>query len=105
GRDGGDAQPLVDHRSLRVIDAGDDVVDAEVLASDPGDEDVRVVAARDGGNCRRLLDARLDEPVAIEPDAAAGRPGAARPAATEGVGAAVDDGNGVASGDELVCQR
>ena len=58
-----------------VVDAGDDVLDAEVLVGDAGDEDVRVVAARDRGDGAGLLDARLDESVAVEPDALDGRPG------------------------------
>ena len=50
GRDGRDAEPLVDQRAPRVVDAGDDALDAEVLAGDAGREDVRVVAAGDRGD-------------------------------------------------------
>ena len=61
GRDGGDAEPLVDQGPAGVVDAGDHVFDAEGLAGDAGDEDVRVVAVGHRGDRAGLLDARLAE--------------------------------------------
>ena len=68
-------EPLVDHRPPRVVDAGDDLLDAEVLPGDAGDEDVGVVAAGHRGDGAGLLDAGLDQPVAVEADALHGLPG------------------------------
>jgi hypothetical protein len=48
-RHGGDAEALVDLGAARVVDARDDVLDAEGLARDPRGEDVGVVTAGDGG--------------------------------------------------------
>src|ERR687898_2800288 len=45
GGDGGDAQALVDDGPARVVDAGDDPVDAERLTRHARREDVGVVAA------------------------------------------------------------
>ena len=56
--DGGDAEALVDRGPARVVDAGDDPLDAVGLPGDAGDEDVRVVAVGDGGQRPGLLDAR-----------------------------------------------
>ena len=47
GGHGRDAEPLVDLGALGVVDAGDDVLDAELLAGHPGGDDVGVVAAED----------------------------------------------------------
>ena len=58
GGDGRDAEPLVDLGAAGVVDAGDDLLDAERLAGDPGRDDVGVVAAGDGGEGVGLLDAR-----------------------------------------------
>ena len=49
GGDRRDAEPLVDLGPPGVVDPGDDVLDAEGLAGDPGGDDVGVVAAADGG--------------------------------------------------------
>ncbi len=57
GRDRRDAEPLVDQRTPGVVDAGDDALDAEVLAGDAGREDVGVVTARDRGDGFGSLDA------------------------------------------------
>ena len=46
--DGGDAEPLVDLGAAGVVDAGDDLLDAERLAGDTRGDDVGVVAAGDG---------------------------------------------------------
>ena len=59
GRDRRDAEALVDQRAPRVVDAGDDVLDAVGLAGDPGAQDVGVVAARHRGESPGLLDAGL----------------------------------------------
>ena len=67
--DGGDAEPLVDLGAAGVVDAGDDVLDAERLAGHPGREDVGVVAAGDGGEGVGVVDAGL----------VAGCPGRSRP--------------------------
>ena len=50
GGDRGDAEAFVDRGPPRIVDAGDDVLDAEGLAGDAGDEDVGVVATGDGGD-------------------------------------------------------
>ena len=55
--DGRDAESLVDDRPAGVVDAGDDPLDAEGLAGDPGREDVGVVAVgdrRDGASASRM---------------------------------------------------
>ncbi len=95
GRDGRDAEPLVDLGPLRVVDAGDDVLDAEGLAGDPRGDDVGVVAAADRGERVGLLDAGLDQGLAVEADARspAGRGSLAE--AAEGERVLVDDGDGV----------
>ncbi len=59
GRDRRDAEPLVDERAARVVDAGDDALDAVRLACDPGAQDVGVVAVRHGREGAGLVDARL----------------------------------------------
>ena len=68
-------EALVDLGAARVVDAGDDVLDAEGLAGHPGGEDVGVVAAADRGEGVRALDPGLDEVVAVEADAGDGRAG------------------------------
>ena len=68
-RDRRDAEPLIDRGPPRVVDAGHDPLDAERLAGDPGDHDVRVVPVRDRGQSSGLLDAGLREAVSVEPDA------------------------------------
>jgi hypothetical protein len=69
GGDGGDAEPLVDLGTSRVVDPGHHVVDAEGLAGHPGGQDVGVVAAADGGERLRLLDPGLAQGVPVEADA------------------------------------
>ena len=75
GRDGGDAQALVDLRAPRVVDAGDDLLDAVGLARDAGGEDVAVVAAADGREGLGARDARGLEGLAVEADAGDGLAG------------------------------
>ena len=98
-------EPLVDHRPARVVDAGDDVVDAEALPGHPGDQDVGVVAAGDRGHGAGLLDAGLDQAVAVEPDALHRPSGEVRAQAVERLGPAVDDGDGVAVLEEGDAER
>ena len=69
GRDGRDAEALVDERAARVVDAGDDVLDAVGLAGDAGAQDVGVVAVRHRGESPGLVDAGLREVVAVEAEA------------------------------------
>ena len=95
-------EALVDQRAPRVVDAGDDPLDPEVLAGDAGGEDVRVVAAGDRGDGAGALDAGLDQVVAVEAEAddllAAEVLGQAL---AERVGVLVDDGDRVASFSRL----
>ena len=63
GRDGGDAEPLVDLGPAGVVDPGHDVLDAERLAGDPRGDDVGVVAAADRGERVGSLDPRVLEHV------------------------------------------
>ena len=95
GRDGRDAEPLVDQRAPRVVDAGDDVLDAVGLAGDPGAQDVGVVAARDRRERLGLGDAGRLEVVAVEPEADHGGAGEVRRQAAERPGVLVDDRDGV----------
>ena len=99
-RDRRDAEPLVDRGSPRVVDAGHDPLDAERLAGDPGDHDVRVVPVRDGRESSGLLDAGLREAVAVEPDAGDRLTGEALPQAVERLGTLVNDRDRVAGVDE-----
>ena len=57
--DRGYAEPFVDLGAARVVDAGDDVVDAELLARDTRGDDVGVVAAGDRRERVGVLDAGL----------------------------------------------
>ena len=98
-------EALVDRRPPRVVDPGHDVLDAEGLAGDPGDEDVGVVAVGDRRQRRRLLDAGLDQPVAVEADAVDGLAGEVRTEPGERLGPPVDDGHGVPAVDEGVAER
>ncbi len=68
GRNGGDADSLVDRRSTLVVDPSDDTFDLERLASDAGHHDVRVVTVRD--RCERLgtLDTGLAQSRLVETD-------------------------------------
>ena len=70
---GGDAESLVDRRPTRIVDSGDDMLDAEGLPGNTGDEDVGVVATGDG--CDRAVrgDPGLGQHVAVEADAHHGR--------------------------------
>ena len=74
GGDGGDAEALVDLGAAGVVDAGDDVLDAVLLARDAGREDVGVVAAGDGGERVGVVDARGPQGVAVEADPRDGAP-------------------------------
>ena len=58
GRDRRDAEALVDQRPARVVDAGDDVLDAVGLARDAGAQDVGVVAVRHRGESTGLRRSR-----------------------------------------------
>jgi hypothetical protein len=98
GGDRGDAQALVDGSPARVVDAGDDLLDAVGLASDAGDEDVGVVAVRDGRQRVGAVDARLGQPVAVEADPDDGGTGEALAEAAEGPLLAIDDRSGVPRG-------
>ena len=71
--DRGDAQALVDRGASRIVDARNDVLDAERLAGDAGDEDVGVVATGDRGDGAVGGDAGGGEHVAVESDADHGR--------------------------------
>ena len=97
-RDGGDrrdAEPLVDRSPARVVDAGDDPLDLEGLAGDPGRHDVRVVAAGHRRQRTGLLDAGLLERVAVEAEADDPVAAEAGRQAPERVLALVDDRDGV----------
>ena len=82
-RHGGDAEALVDRGTTRVVDPGDDPLDAERLARHAGDEDVRVVAVGHRGHRFGALDAGLDQPVAVEADPGDRRAAEVRPEAFE----------------------
>src|SRR5215468_2616805 len=69
GRDGRNAEPLIDLGAAGVVDSGGDALYAERLSRDPRGDDVRVVAAAHGGEGMSFLDAGLDQHVAVEPDA------------------------------------
>ena len=66
GRDGGDAEPLIDLRAAGIVDPGHDVRDVERLAGHAGGQDVGVVAAGDRREGVRLGDAGLLEGVPVE---------------------------------------
>jgi hypothetical protein len=104
-RDRRDAETLVDLGPVRVVDTGDDVLDAERLAHHPGREDVRVVAVGDRGERERVLDPRLAQRVAVEPEAGDLVPAELRVQASERLGVLVDDGHRVAVVLEALRQR
>ena len=81
------------------------MLDAERLAGHPGDEHVGVVAVGHRGQRRRLLDAGLDQPVAVEADALDGLAGEVRTEPGERLGSPIDDGDGVAGVEDGVGQR
>ena len=91
--DGGDAEALVDLGAARVVDARHDVLDAVLLARDAGGEDVRVVAARDGGEGVGVVDAGGPQGVAVEADPGDGAPLERGAEATERGLVLVDDGD------------
>ena len=93
GGHGGDAEPLVDLGATRVVDAGDDVLDAVLLPCDAGGEDVGVVTARDGGERVRLVDAGGPQGVAVEADPRHGAAVEARAQPAERGLVLVDDGD------------
>src|SRR5262249_40526396 len=95
GGDGGDAEALVDDGPPRVVDPGDDTLDAERLVRDAGAQDVRVVAARHRREGAGIVDAGLGEDVLVEPETGDGL-ATEGPEAPELVGALVDDGDRVA---------
>ncbi len=97
GRDGGDAQALVDLGAARVVDPGRDVLDAEHLPGHPGGDDVGVVAAADRGEGARLLDAGLAQGVLVEADTGHPPTGEAGAQTSEGRRVLVDDGDRVTS--------
>ena len=66
GGHGGDAEPLVHLGPAGVVDPGDHVLDAEGLPDHPGGEDVGVVAGGDRGEPLGLLDAGLQQHLAVE---------------------------------------
>src|SRR5919112_767008 len=66
GGHGRDTEALVDRSALRVVDPGDDPLDAEGLPGDPGRDDVGVVTAGDRGEGVGLLRAGFDEDLAVE---------------------------------------
>ena len=96
-RHGRDAEPLVDHRTAGVVDAGHDPLDAEGLAGDASRHDVRVVAARHRGEGPRVGDARLHEDVAVEAEPDDRGPAEALRQAAERLAALVDDRDRVAA--------
>ncbi len=85
GGDGRDPEAQVDLGAPRVVDTGDDVGDLVGFAGDPGSEDVRVVAARDGGECAGLGRVRSVERAAVEARSDDGRPRPALRQAAEGL--------------------
>ena len=95
GRDGRDAEPLVDHRAARVVDARHDAVDLEGLACDACRHDVGVVAARDRRHRAGVADAGLLERVAVEAEADDAIAAEALRQPAERVLLLVDDGDGV----------
>ena len=98
GGDGRDAETLVDGGAAGVVDPGDDPLDPVGLPGDAGDEDVRVVAVRHGGEGAGLLDAGLGEPVAVEADADDLLAGEVEGQAPERPLLPIDHGDGVARG-------
>ena len=103
--DRGDAEPLVDLGAAGVVDAGDDLVDAERLARDTRGDDVGVVAARDGRERVGATDAGLLQDLLVEAvtgDLVAVEPG---PEPPEAVGLAVDHGDRVVALLEAPGQR
>ena len=95
GGDGRDPEPLVDQRAARVVDAGDDVLDAVGLACDAGAEDVGVVAAGDRRERAGLVDAGGREVIAVEAEADDGLAAEVLRETAEGARVLVDDGHGV----------
>ena len=96
---------MVDRRPAGVVDAGHDPLDAEVLAGDPSDEHVGVVAARHRRHRGRPLDPRLDQPVAVEPDALDGLAAEVVAEPVERLAPAVDDRHGVPEVEQGVAER
>ena len=104
-RDRGDAEALVDLGAAGVVDAGDDLLDAEGLPGHPRRDDVGVVAAADGREGVGALDAGLGQHGLVE--AVAGHLGAVerRAQTPERVGVAVDDADGVVAVLEAAGER
>ena len=104
GGDGGDAQPLVHLGAARVVDAGHHVVDVEGLAHHPGGQDVGVVAVGHGGESLGLLDAGLEQHLAVEADALDRLAVEVGTQPAERLGVLVDDRDGVAALLQTACQ-
>jgi len=78
-----------------VVDPGDDVLDPVGLTDHAGREDVRVVAVRDGRKSVGVVDPRLVEGVAVEPETCHLLPAEVGAQPTERVSVLVDDRDGV----------
>ena len=87
--------PLVDLGPLGVVDAGDDVLDAEGLAGHPGADDVGVVAAADRGEGAGGVDAGVEQRLPVEAEAGHLAAGEVRAEPAEGLGVLVDDRDAV----------
>ena len=96
------AEPLVDRSPARVVDAGDDSIDAEGLPGDPRHQHVRVVTVRDRGDGAGSLDAGLDQSIPVETDALDLGAGEVVRQPPERFAAPIDDGNGVAVGQQVL---
>ena len=106
GRDGGDAEPLVDLGPFGVVDPGHHAADAERLPGQPGRDDVGVVAAGDGGERVGPLDPGRDRaPRGRSPCRSRSVPVKSRAEPPEGVGVRVDDRHRVAARLQAVGQR
>src|SRR5665647_889110 len=94
--DRGDAEALVYLRPAWVVDARDDVFDAVRLAGNAGSQDVGVVSVAHRGERVGLLDAGLDQGVAVESEAGHTLALEAVSQTAKGRAVGVDDGHIVA---------
>ena len=101
GGDGGDVEPLVDLGAPRVVDPGDDLGHVVVLERDPRRHDVGVVPRAHRDERVGVLDARVLEGVAVEPETHHGLRVEARWELLEGRRVLVDDRDLVAAVREL----